>query len=381
MSRSFAPEKYDERARDSDALSRGPALTEKLLECLHDGLATSDSFPYETLVRFFVELALSRHYRYAFVSEYPKKFQYLPYCFNKFSGKWQALAVADFERELTEDFRLVFQAYDKEFPETPLSRHLANLVQTAENASPRHHHHQTQPPWKSLATTVNECLKCDSQYVSRNMLTPDAFWRKLDAAADHMLGFDNGVYDLARERFVPGDEIDPDDYFVSMSVRYDYEAPNATHLCHLQELDSELLKKLFPNAMERTRFYASVASLLSVGDVVERIISLAGKASAGKATCSREIVKSVLGDYASLLEYTTREKKTNVPNISSGRKERVLALKALPQYRVDSDAYVIKCVSKFDHAITKDNPAKRLYKRQGYDDIERFAAARAIVAI
>ncbi|KAK3274330.1 hypothetical protein CYMTET_12568 [Cymbomonas tetramitiformis] len=134
------------------------------------------------------------------------------------------------------------------------------------------------------------------------MLTPDAFWQKLDAAADHMLGFDNGVYDLARARFIRADEIDPDKYFVSMS--------------------------------------------------------------------------SVLGDYASMLKYTTRGRETGGPDISSGRKERALALKTLERDLIDSNAYVINCDSTFDHAVTRDNPAKRLYKRRPHDFIERFASER-----
>jgi P4 family phage/plasmid primase-like protien len=117
------------------------------------------------------------------------------------------------------------------------------------------------------------------------------FEEKLDAQ-EHLIGFENGVYDLDAGKFRDGD---PDD-FVSFSTGYDYVPFNAAHPCTVAIQD--FFEKVF--RIENVRKYVmhTIAACLHGGVKNERYMIWYGEQGANGKSKLLDLVEKTFGDYS-----------------------------------------------------------------------------------
>lgn len=108
----------------------------------------------------------------------------------------------------------------------------------------------------------------------------------------HLVGFENGVYDLERNVFRAGE---PDD-MISFSVGYDYVPYDATHAA-IGEIN-DFFGKVFRVPSVRTYVLHTLASCLHGGIKYERYCIWHGEQGANGKSKLLDLVETALGDYA-----------------------------------------------------------------------------------
>jgi phage/plasmid-associated DNA primase len=112
------------------------------------------------------------------------------------------------------------------------------------------------------------------------------FVKKLDANI-HLIGFNNGVYDLNKNEFRVGRYDD----FITMSVNYDFQE---NHTDKYNEL-LKFLEDIQPNKEERD-YMLTYLSIGLVGNLLELFTILTGCGRNGKSKLI-ELLKATFGDY------------------------------------------------------------------------------------
>jgi P4 family phage/plasmid primase-like protien len=105
----------------------------------------------------------------------------------------------------------------------------------------------------------------------------------------HLIGFNNGIFDLLTEEFRQGEPAD----LVSKSCGYDYSLPNIEKKAHLMGFISQIM----PVENEKDFLLRALSTTL-YGQVVQNFFILTGEGSNGKDTLVSKLLKFTLGtDY------------------------------------------------------------------------------------
>lgn len=144
--------------------------------------------------------------------------------------------------------------------------------------------------WKKIKEGIDG-LELNKYLESAMSLAKSRFHRtgKLDFfdAKQHLLGFENGVYDLNTDTFRNYEYND----FVTMSVGYDYFIPDEESIAELEKV----LRKIYVDEKEYRMNMIIRASTLS-GMPVEKFFVMNGKGRNGKGV-TKKLNLSSLGDY------------------------------------------------------------------------------------
>ena len=128
------------------------------------------------------------------------------------------------------------------------------------------------------------------------------FNEKLDEINKHLICFENGIFDLERNKLREGR---PDDY-VSMSTGVNYIPFNPYH-SESKEI-KEFFDKVLPNPRVRKYFLQAVSSCLHGENKDQKLFICTGCGSNGKSV-TFDLIKQALGDYyqAPRIELLTRK--------------------------------------------------------------------------
>lgn len=143
----------------------------------------------------------------------------------------------------------------------------------------------------------------------------DDFEQKLDEINIHLIGFENGVYDLEKEEFRAGK---PDDY-ISLSTKVDYikyDLKNKTFKSYFDKIDG-FFRQILPNDNVRKYFLLSLCSCVS-GDASkeENFRISTGIGSNGKSL-TFDLLSRALGEYIAACPITIVTRKRNASNQAS----------------------------------------------------------------
>lgn len=128
------------------------------------------------------------------------------------------------------------------------------------------------------------------------------FNEKLDEINKHLICFENGIFDLERNKLREGR---PDDY-VSMTTRINYIPFNPYH-SESKEI-KEFFEKVLPNPKVRKYFLLAISSCLHGENKDQKLFICTGCGSNGKSV-TFDLIKQALGDYyqAPRIELLTRK--------------------------------------------------------------------------
>lgn len=137
-----------------------------------------------------------------------------------------------------------------------------------------------------------------------NMLYDKNFIKMLDTKG-HLIGFENGVYDLKEKKFREGQKED----YISITTGYEYKESNGV----FKEELNKFLRKVYPKETIRRYILDILAQCLS-GDIMEHALyTNTGCGSNGK-TRMNDFITIVLGEYAIEMQrgYLNQKNATNV---------------------------------------------------------------------
>jgi len=162
---------------------------------------------------------------------------------------------------------------------------------------------------------LNITFKKQIMEEARNLFYEDDFEEKLDEINVHLIGFENGVYDLEKEEFRAGK---PDDY-ISLSTKVDYvkfDLKSKTFKTYFDKIDG-FFKQILPNANVRKYFLLSLCSCVS-GDASkeENFRISTGVGSNGKSL-TFDLLSRALGEYVAACPITIVTRKRNASNQAS----------------------------------------------------------------
>jgi len=143
---------------------------------------------------------------------------------------------------------------------------------------------------------------------------PD-FDTKLDSNED-LIGFNNGVYNLANSEFREGRH---DDY-ISLNTKNDYRpySPNMPHIKDIHKFFNQIL----PNETVKEYFQIAMATCLSGKTKEEKLYILTGGGSNGKSV-TMDLASLALGDYFMSCPITIITRKRGSSNETSPEKVRM----------------------------------------------------------
>ena len=162
---------------------------------------------------------------------------------------------------------------------------------------------------------LNITFKKQIMEEARTLFYESDFEEKLDEINVHLLGFENGVYDLEKEEFRSGK---PDDY-ISLSTKCDYvkwDMKNKNFKSYFEKID-KFFKQILPNDNIRKYFLLSICSCVS-GDASkeENFRISTGVGSNGKSL-TFDLLSRALGDYVAACPITIVTRKRNASNQAS----------------------------------------------------------------
>lgn len=192
---------------------------------------------------------------------------------------------------------------------------------------------------------------CTSARNSKNMLdklkllfTVDKIYEIMDNINPNLLGFTNGVYDLAGNIF----RIVNQKEYISVTTGYEYNKANSK----LKDKAMDILKSIMPDE-EELRFLLKHISLgLFGGNPEEQFYIYIGTSGNGKGII-RDIIQMVLGDYYDTMDITYLYKSTIIrpeaPNTVMARKKNSrMVISTEPEGDVVLKSSTIKNVSGND---------------------------------
>ena len=137
----------------------------------------------------------------------------------------------------------------------------------------------------------------------------DMFIKRLDENP-HLIGFENGVYDLSQKKFRSGQ---PDDH-ISMSTNVHYSNWNDKNPYALQI--NNFFEKILPNKNVRDYFLSRLSTCVSGENREEKFYFCTGSGSNGKSLCF-QLVSEALGDYYISCPITIITRKRGASNAAS----------------------------------------------------------------
>ena len=148
----------------------------------------------------------------------------------------------------------------------------------------------------------------------RTLFIDDTFEEMLDSRS-HLIGFENGVYDLKMHMFRDGM---PDDYiFHSTKINYIPYNPESADALEI----NEFFNKIFTNKNLRTYILDVLACIIDGSIAQERFYIFTGQGSNGKSRLLDLIQKSV-GDYYCILPIALLTQKRAASNAAQSELER-----------------------------------------------------------
>jgi P4 family phage/plasmid primase-like protien len=178
----------------------------------------------------------------------------------------------------------VFRSYHN------LAKECGDMAIASESDSGKKQWDDNQKKLKAIANKLKLCNFKDSVVKEcAEMFYRERFEEQLDSKR-HLVGFDNGVYDLDESEFRPGH---PED-MISFSTNIDYVPYDPMHLCSLQIQD--FLGKVFVNEQVRTYVLHVLSSFLHGSIKQERFHIWTGSGSNGKSCCV-DLFEKAFGDY------------------------------------------------------------------------------------
>jgi P4 family phage/plasmid primase-like protien len=142
----------------------------------------------------------------------------------------------------------------------------------------------------------------------------DKFEELLDSRS-HLIGFDNGVYDLKMHIFRDGM---PDDYIChSTNINY---IPYCPESIEVREIN-EFLSKIFTNENVKNYMLDIITCIIDGSIAQERFYIFTGQGSNGKSRLL-ELIQKAIGDYYCILPIALLTQKRAASNSASGELER-----------------------------------------------------------
>jgi P4 family phage/plasmid primase-like protien len=149
----------------------------------------------------------------------------------------------------------------------------------------------------------------------KNLFYDDKFEQKLDSNM-HLIGFENGIYDLEKGVFREGR---PDDY-ITFSTKNNYHKwsdknPFNTHIF-------KFFDQVFPNAKVREYFLHALCTCISGETKEEKLYIMTGSGSNGKSL-TNELMSKALGDYYMSCDISIITRKRGQSNQAAPEKVRM----------------------------------------------------------
>ena len=163
-----------------------------------------------------------------------------------------------------------------------------------------------------LMNTSNKNILMDE---CRSLFYDKTFEQKLDSNI-HLLGFENGIYDLENSVFRDGR---PDDY-ITLSTRNNYYKWNESN--PLNEAVMTFFAQILPNEKVRNYFINALCTCLSGETKEEKLYIMSGSGSNGKSL-TMDLMYHALGDYYMTCPITIITRKRGQSNETSPEKVRM----------------------------------------------------------
>lgn len=210
------------------------------------------------------------------------------------------------------DLRLIFsQAICGKFIER--SQHYMS-VQTTDQFVKNLNDELSKKSIKIAQQLKNASYKDNIMKECRTLFIDDTFEEMLDSRT-HLLGFDNGVYDLKMHMFRDGM---PDDYiYHSTKINYVTYNPECAEIAEINDFFS----KIFINDGVRNYVLDIIACIIDGSIAQERFYIFTGQGSNGKSRLLDFIQKTV-GDYYCILPISLLTQKRVASNSAQGELER-----------------------------------------------------------
>jgi P4 family phage/plasmid primase-like protien len=168
---------------------------------------------------------------------------------------------------------------------------------------------------KIVSNLMNTHFKETLLKECKNLFYDDKFEEKLDSNI-HLLGFENGVYDLEQGVFRDGR---PDDY-ITLSTKNDFHkwSDRNPYNNHIQRF----FEQIFPNEIVRKYFLTVLSTLVSGETKEEKMHILNGCGSNGKSLTT-DLLSYAFGDYYMSCPITIITRKRGQSNETSPEKVRM----------------------------------------------------------
>ncbi|KAK3255150.1 hypothetical protein CYMTET_35623 [Cymbomonas tetramitiformis] len=182
---------------------------------------------------------------------------------------------------------------------------------------------------KEILHSCEKRMKSSVSCEAYSIPTPSAFYNMMDEH-DHLIGFNNGIYDLSQNAFY-GRNMVPKDYFVSISVGYDYVPIDDEIRAHMKSLYDTVYMRVFPNPVTRRQIQAVVGAMLDVGNTIKKLVLLLGRGDNGKTAFVSKFLKCTLGGYfgtvpVQILMETKGMTDAQSTTLNINRKKRCIAM-------------------------------------------------------
>lgn len=164
---------------------------------------------------------------------------------------------------------------------------------------------------KLMNTSFKETLVRES----RNLFYDDKFEQKLDSNI-HLIGFENGIYDLEKGIFRDGR---PDDY-ITMSTKNDYHKWSDKNPFNPQIF--RFFEQVFPNERVRKYFLTVLSTCVSGETKEEKFYIMTGSGSNGKSL-TNDLMSKSLGDYYMSCDISLITRKRGQSNQAAPEKVRM----------------------------------------------------------
>ena len=183
---------------------------------------------------------------------------------------------------------------------------------------------------KIIDRLLNLTFKKQIMEEARSLFFDSKFIQKLDDTNKHLLGFENGVYDLEKEEFRAGR---PDDYIsLSTKVQYIPWITTKKDVKKYKEKFDKYFSQILTDPEIRNYFLLSLASCCSGENKDQKFRMITGSGSAKNGSNGKSLTMSLFskafGDYYSACPITIITRKRNGSNQASPELARLKGVRA-----------------------------------------------------
>jgi len=183
---------------------------------------------------------------------------------------------------------------------------------------------------KIIDRLLNLTFKKQIMEEAKTLFFDPNFIQKLDDTNKHLIGFENGVYDLEREEFRVGR---PDDYIsLSTKVQYIPWNENKKDIKKYKEKFDKYFSQVLTDPEIRRYFILSLASCCSGENKDQKFRMITGSGSAKNGSNGKSLTMSLfskaMGDYYSSCPITIITRKRNSSNQASPELARLKGVRA-----------------------------------------------------